>query len=358
MAAIEDSADRVDEATSGGVQKKAREADLMTKVEAVRDGLDQAVAGDKQALSQVFAANGCERIGRLRLVIDTVQMEMYKQDPRWQHLVGVCRTIESVLRDLGTFRKWRPDKEQVALSKRQMMRELQKKQRGENAEDSPEEDLPPPAAAAPGKVKNMLPEDFKLPAMYQATPLDPPAPAPVPVAAPEPEPALSTGYPVKEEPQASKKKEDPLASNLMSRGIMIGSGPGSADPDEEITDPNAMRADTAPGGGGGPTARHRFTRPDSHLEGWVWKKSRFLKRWRRRWLVLGPGQLGSFRQRGDPEPTETVSKGTILRVHDADAELGQSKSFCVVQRSRSYFMVCDDAESRNIWVSKIQEVLR
>lgn len=46
------------------------------KVETLRDGLDAAVGGDKQALSRVFAANGCERIGRLRLVVDTVQLEV------------------------------------------------------------------------------------------------------------------------------------------------------------------------------------------------------------------------------------------------------------------------------------------
>lgn len=49
----------------------------------VRDGLDQAVSGDKTALSRVFASNGCERIGRLRLVVDTVQLEVYHMDPRW-----------------------------------------------------------------------------------------------------------------------------------------------------------------------------------------------------------------------------------------------------------------------------------
>lgn len=33
------------------------------------------MSGDKQALSRVFADKGCERIGRLRLVVDTVQLE-------------------------------------------------------------------------------------------------------------------------------------------------------------------------------------------------------------------------------------------------------------------------------------------
>lgn len=41
------------------------------------------MSGDKTALSRVFASNGCERIGRLRLVVDTVQLEVYHMDPRW-----------------------------------------------------------------------------------------------------------------------------------------------------------------------------------------------------------------------------------------------------------------------------------
>ena len=55
------------------------------------------------------------------------------------------------------------------------------------------------------------------------------------------------------------------------------------------------------------------------LEGWVWKRSRFWKRWRRRWLVLLPEELRSFRsrqaarQRGT-QATEVVMKGSVLRV--------------------------------------------
>merc|ERR1719181_34756 len=73
MQTLERVADQVDEVASGSVQKKAKEQDLLKKVEGIRDGLEEAVKGDKQALSRVFAANECERIGRLRLVLDTVK---------------------------------------------------------------------------------------------------------------------------------------------------------------------------------------------------------------------------------------------------------------------------------------------
>merc|ERR1712137_1020936 len=105
----------------------AGEADLMTKVEAVRDGLDQAVGGDKQALSRVFAANGCERIGRLRLVINTVQLEVYRSDPRWLHLRNTAVTVEAVLKELGTYRQWQPSQEDEHMIRRQMVYELKER---------------------------------------------------------------------------------------------------------------------------------------------------------------------------------------------------------------------------------------
>ena len=76
-------------------------------VQVVRDGLDKVVGGDKQALSAVFSVNGCEPIGRLRLVLRTVQVEFYKEDARFVHLKNLALTIESVLKELGAFRQWR-----------------------------------------------------------------------------------------------------------------------------------------------------------------------------------------------------------------------------------------------------------
>lgn len=65
------------------------------------------------------------------------------------------------------------------------------------------------------------------------------------------------------------------------------------------------------------------------MEGWVWKRSRFWKRWRRRWLVLLPEELRSFRSRqaaqaatkagsaanGASGATEVVLKGSVIRVY-------------------------------------------
>ena len=47
-------------------------------------GCRHQVSGDKQALSRVFADKGCERIGRLRLVVDTVQLEAGRAGWIWE----------------------------------------------------------------------------------------------------------------------------------------------------------------------------------------------------------------------------------------------------------------------------------
>merc|ERR1712224_1089561 len=134
MDGLSRAADLVDEAKSGSVQKKTKEFNLPTSAEKMRDGLLEAVKGDKNALSNVFAANNCERIGKLRLVINTVQLEVYHTDKRWVDLRNMAATIQAVLCELGTFVRWRPPdftehtEENSGMSKRQMMWELKCKQ--------------------------------------------------------------------------------------------------------------------------------------------------------------------------------------------------------------------------------------
>lgn len=336
MLAIEDAADRVDEASAGSVQKKAKEADLMKQVEVVRDGLDQAVAGDKQALSRVFAANGCERIGRLRLVVDTVDLEVYRKDPRWLHLLGKAKTIESVLRDLGTFRQWRPP-EDSSLARRQMVRELKRRQGEEDDADDGGAEAPARLNAAAFAAVEQL-----------GHPIGGSWPPPPP---PEPEPPAPAVDAVATPGPSFREESDDDGAE-----------------DEEVTNPNAVRADAiderrprgtqkASGLGGADERNLRKTYANSLLEGWVWKRSRILKRWRRRWLVLVPERLMSFKRRNDREATEIVEAGTCQRVYDADPEVSQKLCFCVVVARRSYYMVCDDQAQKQAWLTEIPKAL-
>jgi len=334
MGGIEDAADRVDEASKGSVQKKAKEADLMKKVEVLRDGLDQAVSGDKQALSRVFAANGCERIGRLRLVVDTVQLEIYHTDPRWKHLLSKCATIEAVLKELGTFRLWRPvEGHSSSLLKRAaIVRELRHRHGEEEVNTT---DPTHPTPVPPPELPRKMPEVPILPKVSQ---LDADLPSQDQASAsvqPHPEPEPVSHDIVKEDvpPKANEAKEACRSSRTPSESA-----------DEEAERSERVR-------------RMLYLYPTSVMEGWVWKRSRFLKMWRRRWMVLLPGQLVTLKTRGQHAPTEVIPAGSVYRVYNAEAEVQQARCFCVGIRERNYYMVCDNESQQRSWIEAIEQTL-
>lgn len=384
MQGMEKSADQVDAATAGSPLKKSRELDLLTKAEGVRDGLNEAVKGDKQALNRVFAANGCERIGRLRLVLDTVQLEVYDRDDRWLHLRHMAATVESVLRDLGTFRLWRPTEcdPNSSIARRQMVWELRRRQRGESidgllGEESQVEEQPEePAVSEVSRLREELANSNFVPVL--PGPLDP-----NPLADGDPSDAvgsdpLSGGYDSRER-GASDLMPAPLPAPAPADADDAGSEPGEdrevvnengADDallrqyeDQEVSDPLSMPA--APPGHeddmglnlSGEGRRKHYTRSDSILEGWVWKRSRFWKRWRRRWLVLTKLGLESLKQRGGLKPTESIEAGTVHSAYSADEEIQMARCFCVVGNGRSFYMVCDDEAQKAEWIKQVQQVL-
>eukprot|EP00930_Biecheleria_cincta_P049685 TRINITY_DN34882_c0_g1_i1.p1 TRINITY_DN34882_c0_g1~~TRINITY_DN34882_c0_g1_i1.p1 ORF type:complete len:470 (+),score=89.56 TRINITY_DN34882_c0_g1_i1:23-1411(+) len=350
MRSIEDAADRVDEAASQTVQKKAKEADLMKRVESVRDGLDQAVSGDKQALSRVFAANGCERIGRLRLVVDTVQLEVYHTDTRWTHLLSKCATIEAVLKELGAFRQWRPpeDSSHSSLLRRAALVQELRRRQGDDVDEHQSQPRNPlvDEHQSQRQPSGYLKEDHPLSGARA------PRPAPI-VHQAEEQPYTQV---VKQEEVVAEDTQEPQPNLEEDRGKR------RQYEDEEVTDPNSVRA-SAPDDckDGEPTEDHkrmRYTHANSILEGWVWKRSRYLKRWRRRWLVLLPDELLSFKYRGDTSATERISSGSVLRLYSADGEVQQARCFCIVVRQRNYYMVCDDETQKTAWMQEIESARR
>eukprot|EP00448_Togula_jolla_P021396 CAMPEP_0170581704 /NCGR_PEP_ID=MMETSP0224-20130122/7185_1 /TAXON_ID=285029 /ORGANISM="Togula jolla, Strain CCCM 725" /LENGTH=389 /DNA_ID=CAMNT_0010904865 /DNA_START=78 /DNA_END=1244 /DNA_ORIENTATION=+ len=319
MLSLEDCADRVDEVGQGSVQKKAREADLLVCVEAMRDGLEKAVKGDKLALSHVFSANSCERIGRLRLIIATTQLEVYNNDPRWEDLLVRVQTIEGMLRELGTYRPWRPSAQHTGLMRRHNALELNELQRCDSA---------------------------------RRLCVDPGAPAglPSPLAKAPVEEAVGPGQPQEEEDSAK-------------------AGPGASE-DLAIADPSMHGANYCADGHDLSipldalqvrTASSRCRRPVRLLEGWVWKRSRYLQCWRRRYLILSPGKLESFKPGrsgsgpdDDCRATETWETGILEQVYSASPKLQIARAFALtvhkrVCGNRTFYIVCDTEAEKTEW---------
>eukprot|EP00747_Dinoflagellata_sp_TGD_P191320 gnl/TRDRNA2_/TRDRNA2_54530_c0_seq1.p1 gnl/TRDRNA2_/TRDRNA2_54530_c0~~gnl/TRDRNA2_/TRDRNA2_54530_c0_seq1.p1 ORF type:complete len:346 (+),score=76.92 gnl/TRDRNA2_/TRDRNA2_54530_c0_seq1:75-1112(+) len=91
------------------------------------------------------------------------------------------------------------------------------------------------------------------------------------------------------------------------------------------------------------------------MEGWVWKRSRYLKVWRRRWLVLTRYHLASYKHADAAVPTEAITKGFVTYIGKADSETQQD--FCIVAANREFLFFCDSKEQRDEWLRVAENTL-
>ena len=90
-------------------------------------------------------------------------------------------------------------------------------------------------------------------------------------------------------------------------------------------------------------------------EGWVSKESAVLRQYRRRWLVLTPEKLYTFRKErgyGEP-PTEEVDLKLCGTVKSADDLTNRQYTFTVQVPERNFFLMATRDAERNEWVAAI-----
>jgi hypothetical protein len=90
-------------------------------------------------------------------------------------------------------------------------------------------------------------------------------------------------------------------------------------------------------------------------EGWVSKESAVLRQYRRRWLVLTPEKLYTFRKErgyGEP-PTEEVDLKLCGTVKSADDLTNRQYTFTVQVPERNFFLMATSDAERNEWVAAI-----
>jgi len=93
---------------------------------------------------------------------------------------------------------------------------------------------------------------------------------------------------------------------------------------------------------------------DIRKEGWISKESAVLRTYRRRWVVLTPERLYSFkRERVYADPTEEVDLRQCGTVKSADDLTNKPFSFTVQVPDRNYFLVAANDNERNEWVAAI-----
>lgn len=90
-------------------------------------------------------------------------------------------------------------------------------------------------------------------------------------------------------------------------------------------------------------------------EGWIDKRSRFLKEWRRRWLVLTPRYLFSFKQQQGyrDNPTERIRLQDCSTVKSAEEETKKDFSFRIDTRDRVFYFSALDPNEKEAWIGSI-----
>ncbi|CAE8718811.1 unnamed protein product [Polarella glacialis] len=110
-----------------------------------------------------------------------------------------------------------------------------------------------------------------------------------------------------------------------------------------------------------PSSRRRGRQAEAapsgnQMEGWLWKRSRFLRRWRRRWAVLAQGSLATFKSPASRRPTEVFPAMYFSKVA-RPGNARQSRAFCILIDGRELFFVCDSDAERDLWMQAVHQSL-
>mmetsp|Transcript_11078 Transcript_11078/g.21437 ORF Transcript_11078/g.21437 Transcript_11078/m.21437 type:complete len:120 (+) Transcript_11078:89-448(+) len=95
-------------------------------------------------------------------------------------------------------------------------------------------------------------------------------------------------------------------------------------------------------------------RDDIVKEGYLVKQSKIMKEWRRRWFVLTPQYLCSFKTQGENRnPTEAIRLRECQTVKSADEDTGKENSFRVDTPGRVFLLIADTTADKESWIGHI-----
>jgi hypothetical protein len=101
-------------------------------------------------------------------------------------------------------------------------------------------------------------------------------------------------------------------------------------------------------------------RDDIVKEGWLWKQSKRLKQWRRRWCVLTEDYLYSFKSGAEAmelrNPTEAIRLCESSIVAFTSEYTWEPNSFRVGTCERVFYFVADTQIDRESWMSHISHI--
>ena len=91
-------------------------------------------------------------------------------------------------------------------------------------------------------------------------------------------------------------------------------------------------------------------------KGWLFKQSRFRKKWRRRYTVLSKTQLMTFDSENINEaPTEVLYIRHCNGVKSAEEDTNKPNAFCIDYSGTPFYFYCDTADDKTKWIGLISK---
>lgn len=295
---IENNCAKMDEALQGSVQRKTQEVELAKSVEVMQDILENVLTGGC-ATFHMFNANSCERIRRLRSVIGTQQSKIHT-DQHWQTLQNHCASIETILQDPGSLHIMTCSHSSHSCDSKPSSADYN----GESPLASPRESTQmhiPEFGSNDSLVEVIASEEVK----------------------DEPEESMTCS--LEEEFEIMKCISDIRTVNAMT----------------STTDLQQLQG-----------------KASILKEGWLWKRSRHLNMWRKRWFVLTPHYLASFKKKGKAQqPTECINAGSllgILPINNMNSQgvwFRRKHEFCILCQGFSIVLSAENEAQESEWIS-------
>ena len=95
---------------------------------------------------------------------------------------------------------------------------------------------------------------------------------------------------------------------------------------------------------------------DIIYKGWLFKQSRFMQKWRRRYAVISTKHFATFESENTTStPTEVLVLSYCNSIKSAEEITNKPNSFCVDYSGTMFYFYCDTPEEKTKWISSISK---
>ena len=92
-------------------------------------------------------------------------------------------------------------------------------------------------------------------------------------------------------------------------------------------------------------------------QGWLFKQSRHLKQWRRRWVVLTKTLLATYPSEDiSGSPTEAFELKKCQAIRSADDETKKTNSFKLEHNGEEFYFYADTPKEKDGWIGLLSKI--